>query len=152
MKKYTIYIIFIVGITTVSSEVYAQFNPSFLSGSTSKNWNITDNEPKDSLASCNFPNSYSADNVWNFGYDHSFFFNPGLILVESSDPYCKDWSKISGNWTIVDDTLNLQIVLANDIQVFTTVKYMLVELNSNSFKISVMNRGYNQVLIFTIKD
>lgn len=133
----------------IGSKVMAQFDKSLLCGTNNKTWNITDNFPKDSLASCNFPNNYSIDNIWTFSADHTFSFNPGSLKMPENNLGCMDGSSISGYWDINEaGELLLSLRMIGQSQVYDLMTYTMTLLTSSEFRITSNTAG-NKTLVFT---
>jgi hypothetical protein len=133
----------------MSSEMMAQFDKNLLCGTTSKTWNITDNFPKDSISSCNYPNNYSVDNIWTFSADHTFSFNPGSIKTSTNNQGCTDGGALSGYWDINESgELLLSLRMIDQSQVFDLMTYTVTLLTVTEFRIISTTQG-NQTLVFT---
>ena len=113
----------------------------YLSGGSSRQWNVVDNYPKDTSASCNFPSIRSVDNTYTFFSTNTYSFDHGGILQQSKNDYCIDSENYLADWYFIENGTKLvnQIIKVNN-SIYQGVKDTMV-VNTISDTIIVFSKN-----------
>jgi hypothetical protein len=92
-----------------------------LTNGSSKDWNITDEDPMDDDPLCRPSADYAKDNTWSFSSDGAFNFDRGSITANES---CGDIINLFGSWQFTNNETRLVLTAdqsIGDYQIFSDI-------------------------------